>query len=351
VSEYGIPNIYKKLTDRFFPIIDDFIMRKLILLFLFISFYTVAYNQIIKGTVLDKKTNDTICFASVYFNATFTGTTSDRNGNFELDIFKNRSMPLTISAIGYYSVTFDNFSTSKPLMIYLTPKTYELNGVAVAAKSLERKRRRNLDLFKEEFLGTTGYAANCVILNENDITFNYDSDRDTLKAFAMKPIQIDNRILGYKITYYLDKFEYYKNKNATFFRGNIIFSDDAANEQAKEQFYERMRKFTYLGSRMHFFRALWSDKLKSAGFIIKNSTGDYLTYKDIVFQDGDNKYMKYPGNLYVSYNINSCYIAFFLEQVYFDNTGYFDPEGINWKGEMGEQRIADWLPYEYSVDK
>ncbi len=326
-------------------------MRKLILLFIFISFYTVAYNQVIKGTVLDKNTNDTICFASVYFNATFSGTTSDRKGNFELDISKNRAMPLTISAIGYYSVTLDNFSTAKSLIIYLTPKTYELAGVAVAAKSLERKRRRNLELFKAEFLGTTASAENCVILNENDITFNYDSDKDTLKAFALKPIQIDNRILGYKITYYLDKFEYYKKKYATFFRGNIIFSEDAANEQSKKQFYERMRKFTYLGSRMHFFRALWANELKPVGFIIKDSAGDFLKYKDIVFQDGDNKFLKYPGNLFVSYNINSSYIVFLTEKVYFDETGYFDPAGINWKGEMAEQRIADWLPYEYSVEK
>lgn len=35
--------------------------------------------------------------------------------------------------------------------------------------------------------------------------------------------------------------------------------------------------------------------------------------------------------------------------VYFDKNGYFDPSGIMWSGELARQRIADWLPYEYSV--
>jgi hypothetical protein len=58
-------------------------MRKFILLFLFINFYIVAYNQVIKGTILDKKTKSPIYFASVYFNGTFVGTHSDQNGYFD----------------------------------------------------------------------------------------------------------------------------------------------------------------------------------------------------------------------------------------------------------------------------
>jgi len=324
-------------------------MKKLKLVFLFVILCATAFNQVIKGTIFDQKTDSVICFATVYFNGTFVGTSSDLNGKFRLNISKNVSMPLTISAVGYYSVTLTDFSTSEPLVIYLKPKTYDLSEAVISSKSLERKRRRNLILFKEEFLGITDNAQECEILNEKDITFNYDSDDDTVKAFALKPILVENKALGYKITYYLDKFEYYKRKEATFFSGNIIFQEDATTEETQKHLAE-MRKNAYLGSRMHFFRALWSNDLKSNGFTVNNSSYQSLLPKEIVIQPYNNKYLSYIENLYVDYGKSVSYIHFLKKNVYFDKTGYFDPSGINWKGRMAMQRIADWLPYEYSIE-
>ncbi len=323
-------------------------MKKLSLFILFIILSSTAFNQVIKGTIFEQNTNSFVCFANVYFNGTFVGTTSDANGNFELNISKNQLMPLTISAIGYYSLTLTDFSTSEPLIIYLKPKIYDLGEAVVSSKSLERKRRRNLNLFKEEFLGTTANTKECRILNESDITFNYDSDDDTLKAFAFKPILVENRALGYKVTYYLDKFEYYKRKQATFFCGNIIFQEDVTADTTQKQFDE-IRKYTYLGSKMHFFRALWSNDLESNGFTVTNSTRQSFLSKEIVNQNHANKYLSYTGNLYVDYGKSFSFIEFLKPKVYFDKTGYFDPSGINWKGRMADQRIADWLPYEYSI--
>jgi len=327
-------------------------MRKFILLFLFINFNIVAYNQVIKGTILDKNNKSIINFASVYFNGTFVGTNSDQNGHFELDISKNISMPLTISALGYYSVTLTDFPTDKALLIYLTPKVFELKEVVINAKSHARERRANLILFKNEFLGTTGNALYCEITNENDIIFDYDSDNDTLKAFSSKPLLIDNKALGYKITYYLDKFEYYKKSTSFFFKGNIIFTEDLTTEAAQKQLFERRRKYAYLGSRMHFFRALWENDLNSAGFTVKNSANETLKYNKIVIQkDSRTKYLKYPGTLGISYytKLATSYIIFLKELVYFDKNGYFDPSGISWEGDMARKRIADQLPYEYTI--
>ena len=73
--------------------------------------------------------------------------------------------------------------------------------------------------------------AKCKILNEEDITFNYDSDDDTVKAYALAPILIENKSLGYKITYYLDRFQYYKRTAATFFSGNMIFTEDLTDNE------------------------------------------------------------------------------------------------------------------------
>ena len=329
-------------------------MKKLILLIIIIHFNITAYNQIITGTVLDKKSNEKICFANIYFNGTFVGTSSDIDGNFKLDVSENISMPLTISSIGYYSVTLTDFSTDKPLIIYLEPKAIEMKEVVVSVKSLVRKRKANLRLFRKIFLGTTENSMDCRIMNENDITFNYDSDRDTLKAFASKPIQIDNNALGYKITYYLDKFEYDRKNGAFNYKGNIIFNEDLSAKNPNRELYELRRKSTYLGSRMHFFRSLWADELDSNGFEVRYTENKNLKYNDIVFQTIDNlqdslltkKFIAYPASLNIQYGKNSSTIIFLKPLVYFNENGYSDT-GIIWEGEMAKKRIGDALPFEY----
>ena len=323
-------------------------MRKYILLFLFISCYTVGYSQVVRGIVLDEKTKTPISFASVYFNGTFAGTISDVNGCFELNRSEHTSMPLTLSAIGYYSFNLTDFSSSKPIPIYLKPKEYELKGTVVKSKSLLKVRMRNLKLFKEEFIGLSDNAPKCKILNDNDITFNYYADKDTLKAFALKPILIENKALGYTVTYYLDKFEYYRKKRAVFFKGNIVFKADEATAD-KQKVYAENRRETYLGSRMHFFRTLSLNDLIIKGFTITDSTFKVLKLKDIVVLDPkDNRYLNYPAGFKISYSKGTSYVNFLKNYVFFDKTGYFDASGINWIGDMGEQRIAEWLPYEYT---
>jgi hypothetical protein len=327
-------------------------MKKLFLLFLFINIYLAAYNQVIKGTVYDKKTKTIIYSAAVYINGTFVGTLTDQNGSFKLDISKYPLMPLTISAIGYFSVTLNDISAVKPLLIYMDPKLFELDEVVVNAKSNNWERREDLTVFRNEFLGTTGNALSCKILNENEIKFKRSAGNDTLKAFAAKPIFIENKALGYKITYYLDKFEYYRRSTSFFFKGNIIFQKDSTTEESKQQFFERKRKFSYLGSRMHFFRMLWINDLNSAGFTVKNSANETIGYDKIVYQTGSHeKYLKYVRGMGICYYTKqpTSFIVFIRDNVYFDANGYFDPSCISWEGEMARQRIADLLPFEYSV--
>jgi hypothetical protein len=327
-------------------------MKKFVLLFIFINLYVAAYNQVIKGTIFDSKTKDPISFGAVYFNGTCVGASSDLNGYFELDISKYITMPLTISALGYYSVTLAEFQADKAIIVYLTPKIFELKEVVINAKSLASERRRNLNIFKHEFLGLTKNALYCKITNESDITFNYGSNDDTLKAFALRPILIDNRGLGYQITYYLDEFKFCKKNTSVFFKGNIIFKEDSTTSKMQKQRFEQRRKYVYLGSRMQFFRELWANNLKSTGFFALDSTFSILKYNKIVIQtDSLDKYLKKIGYLGIAYSARfpTSHIVFLKDRVYFDKNGYFDPAGISWEGEMSKQRIADWLPYDYTV--
>jgi hypothetical protein len=325
--------------------------RPILLLFLF-NFFINSNAQIIRGTVLDQSNGNIIDKATIYINGTSAGTYSDKEGYYELDITKYASMPLTISALGYYSVTLHDFSRDKQFTTYLIPKIFELNEVVINSKKIDRERRANLKIFRDEFLGTTDNASKCIILNENDLSIRYSTDNDTLKVMALKPLEIYNSALGYKITYFLDKFEY-SGKDKTFnYTGNIIFNEDLSPEGAKNQALERKRKYAYQGSRIHFFRALWSNKLDHTGFEIRNSNYEILNCSDIV-RDGDSlkKYLTYKEELKIYYysTYPTSNIIFLKEHVFFDNAGYFDASGIIWEGKLAKQRIGDLLPYEYKM--
>jgi hypothetical protein len=327
-------------------------MKRIILSLLAVSFFQIGYTQIVKGTILDNSNNLKINFASIYINGTSAGTNTDQNGYFELDITKYSSLPLTISALGYSTVTLTDFSREKPLEIYLTPKPFELNEVVVSAKSTSKERKAKLRLFRDQFLGAGYNGQNCVIMNEGDLTFKEDNSHDTLKAFTSKPVLIVNNALGYKITYYLDRFEYYRKSNSFLYKGSAYFSEDMSAALIRKNFFDKRRKNAYVGSRSHFFSSLWTNSLKSNGFTIKNSIDEILNYEDIVIvRAGFKKYLSYKDNLYIYYYSKSpnSYFELLKDQIFFDSNGYFDGLGVKIIGQMAQQRIGDLLPYDFRL--
>ena len=324
------------------------ILKKYLFLILLIIFPLGSFGQVIRGIVLDQVTKDTISFATIYFDGTSVGTNADLHGHFELNISNNTSMPLTISAIGYYSLTLASFTSSRPLIVYLTPKVYELKEIVVQARLDPGERKTDLRIFRDEFLGTTTNAMKCTILNENDIRFNYGASRDTLKAFASKPIIIDNRELGYQISYFLDKFEYYNKTKNFLFKGNMVFNEYYANA-SRRALFERKRKQTYVGSRMHFFRVLWENSIASSGFSVQNSLKQNIDISQDVQQDiQGRKFLNCAEKLTIYYYNRASYIVFLKNHVLFDRNGYFDPACISWEGDMAKKRVADMLPFDYS---
>jgi hypothetical protein len=319
-------------------------MRNLLIGIILISSLLRVNGQIIKGTVINKETKEKVVFATIYFNGTFVGTHSDQEGNFKLNIDKYASRPLTVSALGYYSETITDYQTGKSLLISLKPKVFELKEVVINAKA----REKNLRMFKENFLGTSDNAVRCEILNEKDITITFEND--TLRAYASKPVQIINRELGYKETYYLDAFWFHSKKNAFFISGSMVFNEDLGRDKSKKEFYQTNREHTYMGSRMHFFRALWEDDLADQGYILKNIGEAEPQYSNIVVSpDSIKKYLRFKGMLGIKDNLRltTSWITFLKEYVFFDKNGYFDPYAISWDGAMAKQRVGDLLPYEF----
>lgn len=325
-------------------------MKRILFLSLFINIYSANFCQLIKGFVLDRNTKEPINFASVYFNGTFAGTNTNDKGYFELDGSKFRSMPLSVSALGYYTETLTDFLKHDPVRIYMIPRVFELNEVNVTDKNLEKVRKRNMRLFRTEFLGITPNARFCTILNEEDIRFNY-WDRDTLRAYSREPILVRNASLGYEVKFYLDEFKIDRRTGNISFSGNILFKDDMTTDTLLRQYFHRKRMEAFLGSRMQFFRALWAKDMESAKFSVYKKGGITPDYEEIVeSEDSMMKYLGFNEKLFIYYNDYPCgSIKLLYQGVPFDMNGYFDPLGVSWEGTMSDRRIADWLPYEYEL--
>ncbi len=325
-------------------------MNRILLAILILSIGLLpGFGQVITGVVLDKESKDPIDFASIYFSGTFVGTTTDEQGNFELDISKYASRPLSISAIGYTSASISEFVPGEKHQVLLSRQLYDLEEVTVSTKSLTRRRRANLRIFRNEFIGLSVNARKCHILNEEDITFNYGSDKDILEAYAKAPIIIQNLALGYMITYHLERFEFDRKTKTMLFTGSIIFNSDLASDEENVLLYERRRANAYIGSCQHFFRALWDNSLVELEFVVSSSiSGAQISYDDIVYEDYQGrKFLRYHQGLSIEYYSNLSYISFVEGRVFFQEDGYFDPTPIIWTGKMSQQRIADFLPYEY----
>ena len=226
----------------------------------------MSFSQVVHGRVLDYNTKEPIDFASVFFNGTFLGTSTSGNGEFELDVTPYAGRTLQISAMGYLTSSLNSLKAGEYYEVLMERALYEISEVSVSSKSLTKKRKICMRIFKDEFLGLTKNAGDCFILNEEDITFNYRSMLDTLRAIARKPLVILNNSLGYQITYYLDKFEYDKLHKTTYFSGNIIFNMDLAKRQGSKEIFEERRVKAYTGSCKHFFTSLWLNKLSALMF-------------------------------------------------------------------------------------
>lgn len=328
-------------------------MNRFLLLILFLVFEAVSFGQLIKGTVVDQETGEAIDFASLHFDGTFVGTTTNSLGYFELDITKYASRPLSVSAVGYYTIAVANISPGEKKQFFLKRRIFEIEEVSISTKSLVRKRKACLRIFRKEFIGSTRRARRCTIMNEEDISFNYGSDEDTLRAYASRPLRLENLSLGYEITYYLDNFEYVRDSQTISYTGSINFNRDLAVDEESRLKYLRRRNTVYSGSCKHFFRALWTNSLKVSGFTMKNyNTKQPLFCKQIVFSDSlERKYLQYDEDMaiyYGKYIDFITYVRFLNEKVYFEQDGFFDPIAIQWTGTMAIQRIADFLPYEYT---
>lgn len=364
-------------------------------------------TSIIKGKVLEVETLKPVQGANVYLIGTMKGAVTNINGDYIIKNIPNSTFFVIASCIGYKSqkkkVSIKKGSFIK-LDYLLDKEVYDLEEVTIV-DDMADEWRNNYKTFKEQFIGQLETSEFTEILNPYIINFK-TTDDDWLSAEAAEPILIKNNTLGYNIKYYLESFLYQfpivKYSGQPFFK-EIKINDDIKDTEIKksriEAYCGSLRHFLYVAAKQYIQDSIKKNifthdekddevnwLLKKHGFKVLTETSigvdenivtpivyplnmnDFFIFDSIKFQ----LYLTFPFKLKVEYSreyedklIHETYVKrknkfrrkkqiswIFLPRgsVALDNTGYyFDSFDIQTFGHWAYERIANSLPYEFSL--
>jgi len=345
-------------------------MKNVIIYFIFCIFTTSSlFAQEYTGKVFDSKTKKTLEGVSVYFDGTTLGTTTNSNGAFRIESTTTTEASLVISFLGYKTFILNREALKNRLLIYLEVEPMALEEVEIEEDNWSREKKWKY--FKREFLGETAASKNCKVLNKNNIRLKYIKSEHKLYASSRKPIIIENKYLGYRVTYNLIDFEIgfngsykYPSVNRVFYSGTSQFEE--LNKKKTKKRHIKAREETYYGSVLHFMRSLASEKLaenKYQLFIKSNnkkskqffgiSPNAVFEVKKISSNEKEVTVNK-KGKIVVSYNgSDQSGITFEDEITTFriDGFGLFNPiYKLLVSGAFGNDRISTMLPSNYGID-
>lgn len=348
-------------------------------LFLFlVGCVAFSYSQSVRGTVIDEISRKPIGQAKVFFDNTTYATNTDSEGKFEIKLPLQPSNQLIVVADSYDYQIISNVNDKSNLLIRLKNEETVLDEIVIDKSPFTRKEM--LKAFKTYFLGTTPNGKNAKIKNEKVLYFNFDTKTNTLTAYSDKPIEIENKNLGYSITFYLKTFQVQFNTRSlesfnyqhSFFSGYTQFKDSNKISSKLLKNREETSKLSYV----NFFRELIIDDLEKDFFVLgvdryKVNPSDYF---DI--QESANGYSicltKKPMKEIPDYSKNSqafkkvptnfdaLHLTTKKQSIFQFNVGcllvdfygnIINPEQISFGGYFGDLKIADMLPLDYYQEK
>ena len=218
----------------------------------------------LKGNIYFK--NEPKSNVTVYLNNTTTGTITNNNGEFNLEVNKG-VYELIISHIGFKTIKYD-FDTSTyttPLIFALLEEESVLDEVVLNGKENNDEWEYNFSVFFREFIGTSEFSNFCSIQNPDVLFFEFDSENNILTAEAIAPLHIKNEALGYDILYDLKHFSI--EKKITKYLGFSYFKE-LKGSKSKQKKWKKNRLKAYNGSQVHFYKSVLKKTAKEDGFVI-----------------------------------------------------------------------------------
>jgi hypothetical protein len=350
----------------------------------------LAFGQTatVTGQVKDAETGELLPFCSVFINNTTVSTATDMQGNYTLSGLEAGTVEIGFSFLGYTAQT--RTVTLKPggtftLNLNLSPLEQVLSEQEVKA-SRDKSWERDLRKFQSLFLGIDEAATKTSILNPWVIDFPAPTEKGTFLARAEQPIEIENRFLGYKITFNLKEFV----DAPTAYRivGAARFELLPADSEVQQALWEKNRASIYQRSPMNLFRSLIKGNSEREGFylygdkaggsasmnmrtdIFANELGkSVVPYKadPLVIQGSTaGEYsLQLKGRIEIHYQKGFAQANTYRDAPYpiswlevkngqvrvRENGTVLNPEDLVFSGDMDRKRISNLLPLDYDAVK
>lgn len=331
-----------------------------------------SFSQTLKGVVLDAKTNAPIESASIYYDNTTIGTSTNSKGEFEIEYDQDLQSSLIISFLGYQKLTIPNYSPKQFYKVLLDEQNDMLDEVVIYADD-GMSRELKLKFFRSQFLGKSVNGRSCKILNEDDLTLRYNKNTKQLMASSKVPLIIMNENLKYKIQFEMKDFILgFGNVNLEtehFHLESLIYTGTSFFESLdNDSTIVNKRNKVYKGSVLHFMRTLAKQQLAQEDYQIfskgfKVDPERYISVKSIKNSDAvevklrlplsvmyNNKYQSELLNRQLTSEENPSNSSYFNTTITINRFGNYSPiEAMYFSGYMSLMRLGDTLPLDYEL--
>jgi len=227
-------------------------------------FVTLAQSGVITGKVSRIDSKAPVPQANVFLSNSTAGTATNEEGNFTLNGLKPGQYTLVVTIVGYEDYTQSVLVGKEPikLNIELATRNTLLHEVVI---STDADWKKNYAQFVKDFIGTDDNAKYCVVMNPHAVSLVYHSSQQDLEAYTDDFLVVENHALGYRVKFLVKEFNSSKLSHIISYEGQRLFQQLPGSKKQQEE-WKKKREEAYYGSPMHFYRALYTDKLGDEGF-------------------------------------------------------------------------------------
>jgi len=207
------------------------------------------------GRIMTEDSGQGLDNVNVFLANTMMGAATNQSGFFVIPQVPFGTFDLVASRLGYavhVEKVINTPNHDEPLLLRLKTHPFQAPEIEISAKALS-KWEKNFEKFQKLFFSSTENAYACKIMNPRALEFT-NSKHGVLLAKAVEPLVIENRALGYELTYVMEFFSASRKLIRT--RGYSKFQELKPHSRDQEEWWHANREEAYHGSLRHFLATL-----------------------------------------------------------------------------------------------